>query len=205
MLPIASLPAAALLLLRLGQPDMLGADGFGKNADWLAPVAQVLAAAGDALLGNLPMLFVISVAVLIGVLAAFIYPAFDAAFTAAGDWVTGSAVVGGFVIGTLNRLLVPFGLHRLLNSMPWFQFGDFTNAAGNVVHGDNPRSCAGDPAAGMFQAGFFPLLPCSSSQRRAVKERLVRLRSACAGRQQATRRSRSLRSSPRAARTTTGR
>ena len=149
MLPIASLPAAALLL-RLGQPDMLGADGLGKNADWLVPVAQVLAAAGDALLGNLPMLFAIGVAVLIGVLAAFIYPAFDAAFTAVGDWVTGSAVVGGFVFGTLNRLLVPFGLHHLLNSMPWFQFGDFTNAAGNVVHGDNPRFLAGDPTAGMF-------------------------------------------------------
>src|SRR5699024_1090734 len=43
MLPIASLPAAALLL-RLGQPDMLGADGLGKSADWLVPVAAVLAA-----------------------------------------------------------------------------------------------------------------------------------------------------------------
>ncbi|MBD9698264.1 PTS transporter subunit EIIC [Flavimobilis sp. GY10621] len=286
MLPIASLPAAALLL-RLGQPDMLGADGLGKNADWLVPVAQVLAAAGGALLDNLPILFAIGVAigyarksdgstglaaiigylvftgvtkamspyilgkpdavvpadvltgvdpaalaaaqdgdytalvqagvaagagaptqvlinygvlggivigltaallyqkyyriklpaylaffggrrfvpiitagvsVLIAVVASFVYPAFDAAFTAVGDWVTGSAVVGGFVFGTLNRLLVPFGLHHLLNSMPWFQFGDFTNAAGNVVHGDIPRFLAGDPTAGMFQAGFFPIM-----------------------------------------------
>lgn len=62
MLPIASLPAAALLL-RLGQPDMLGADGLAKNADWLVPVAAVLAAAGDALLGNLPILFALGVAI----------------------------------------------------------------------------------------------------------------------------------------------
>src|SRR3954453_18108196 len=48
MLPIASLPAAALLL-RLGQPDMLGADGLGAHLPWMIPVAAVLAAAGNAL------------------------------------------------------------------------------------------------------------------------------------------------------------
>ena len=48
MLPIAALPVAALLL-RLGQPDMLG-DGasglaLGARWPWLTPVADVLAAA----------------------------------------------------------------------------------------------------------------------------------------------------------------
>ena len=38
MLPIAVLPAAALLM-RFGQPDMLGAEGLGQFADWLLPVA----------------------------------------------------------------------------------------------------------------------------------------------------------------------
>ena len=37
MLPIATLPAAGLLL-RLGQADMLGADGLAKNLSWLQPV-----------------------------------------------------------------------------------------------------------------------------------------------------------------------
>ena len=63
MLPIASLPAAALLL-RLGQPDMLGADGVaGTVGDWLLPVAAVLAAAGNALFANLPLIFALGVAV----------------------------------------------------------------------------------------------------------------------------------------------
>ena len=44
MLPIAVLPAAALLM-RFGQPDMLGAEGLGQFADWLLPVATVFAAA----------------------------------------------------------------------------------------------------------------------------------------------------------------
>lgn len=57
MLPIASLPAAALLL-RLGSADMLGADGL----NW-GPVADVIAAAGGALFDNLPLLFAVGVAI----------------------------------------------------------------------------------------------------------------------------------------------
>ncbi|MGZ4749217.1 MAG: hypothetical protein ACXVYY_19220, partial [Oryzihumus sp.] len=52
MLPIAALPVAALLL-RLGQPDMLGAGDTGlalaSTWPWLKPVADVFAAAGGAL------------------------------------------------------------------------------------------------------------------------------------------------------------
>ena len=57
MLPIASLPAAALLL-RLGQPDLLGEKGLGWNE-----VAAVIGGAGDALFSNLPLLFAIGVAI----------------------------------------------------------------------------------------------------------------------------------------------
>ncbi len=47
LLPIASLPVAALLA-RLGAPDLLGADGLGWDE-----VAAVIGAAGDALFANL--------------------------------------------------------------------------------------------------------------------------------------------------------
>ncbi|HEV3496552.1 MAG TPA: PTS transporter subunit EIIC, partial [Actinomycetes bacterium] len=57
MLPIAVLPAAALLL-RLGQDDLLGADGLG----WTRP-AEVVGNAGAALFDNLPLLFAVGVAV----------------------------------------------------------------------------------------------------------------------------------------------
>jgi PTS system N-acetylglucosamine-specific IIC component len=97
-------------------------------------------------------------AVLIAVVGALIYPAFDAGFTSVGEWVTGSTVVGGFVFGTLNRLLVPFGLHHLLNSLPWFQFGEYTDANGDVWNGDIARFLHGDPTAGTFMTGFFPIM-----------------------------------------------
>ncbi|MFC4011516.1 PTS transporter subunit EIIC [Nonomuraea purpurea] len=69
MLPIAALPAGALLL-RFGQPDMLGSNGGdpGGLADvagfaWMNQVAAVLAAAGAALFENLPLLFAVGVAI----------------------------------------------------------------------------------------------------------------------------------------------
>lgn len=97
-------------------------------------------------------------AILIAVAAALVYPAFDAGFTAVGEWVTGSVVLGGFVYGTANRLLVPIGLHHLLNSMPWFQFGEYTDANGEVWNGDIARFLHGDPTAGAFMTGFFPIM-----------------------------------------------
>ena len=57
MLPIASLPVAALML-RLGQPDLLGADGLGWDR-----VAAILAGGGNALFANLPLLFAVGVAI----------------------------------------------------------------------------------------------------------------------------------------------
>ena len=75
-----------------------------------------------------------------------------------GNWVVGLGAIGAFVFGTANRLLIPFGLHHVLNTIAWFQIGDFTNAAGEVVHGDLTRFFAGDKSAGMFMTGFFPIM-----------------------------------------------
>lgn len=98
------------------------------------------------------------VAILVAVFAALIYPWFDAVLTAVGDWVTSSTIVGAFVYGTANRLLVPVGLHHLLNSLPWFQFGEFTDASGDVWQGDIRRFLHGDPEAGGYMTGFFPIM-----------------------------------------------
>lgn len=75
-----------------------------------------------------------------------------------GTWVVGLGGAGAFVFGTANRLLLPFGLHHVINAIAWFQLGDFTNAAGDIVHGDLTRFFAGDKTAGMFMTGFFPIM-----------------------------------------------
>ncbi|WP_052339861.1 N-acetylglucosamine-specific PTS transporter subunit IIBC [Gorillibacterium massiliense] len=75
-----------------------------------------------------------------------------------GNWIVDLGATGAAIFGVGNRLLLPFGLHHILNTIAWFQIGSFTDAAGNVVHGDLTRFFAGDKTAGMFMTGFFPIM-----------------------------------------------
>ncbi len=97
-------------------------------------------------------------AIVVGVIMSFIYPAFNWALTSLGSWVSEHSVVGGGVFGTVNRLLLPLGLHHIINSVVWFILGDYTTSTGEVVHGDISRFLQGDPTAGTFMTGFFPIM-----------------------------------------------
>lgn len=218
MLPIAALPAAALLL-RLGQPDMLD--------------IAFMAKAGDALFANLPLLFAVGVAIgfakdghgsaalagaigylvlteamatiddslnmasfggiITGIVAGTTYNRFkdvklpeflgffsgrrlvpimtslfmlilafvfgyvweycQMAIDGVGNWIVGLGAIGAGVFGFFNRLLIPFGLHHVLNNIFWFNLGEFNGATGDIN-----RFFAGDPTAGIYQAGFFPIM-----------------------------------------------
>lgn len=94
----------------------------------------------------------------VGVIFGYIWPPVQEAISAAGNWIVGAGSLGAFIYGVLNRLLIPFGLHHILNSLVWFNIGDFTKASGEVVHGDLTRFFAGDKTAGMFMTGFFPIM-----------------------------------------------
>lgn len=229
MTPIAVLPVAALLLRF----------GFGDIFD--GQTAEIMKAAGEAVFGNLDLLFGIGIAyglaknhdgaaalsgaigvliakdvyhaidetvnmgvfigIIIGVLAGLLYNRFHAiklpeflgffggkrfvpiitAITAilvgvlAGNFwhyaqdgidlfsnaIIGLGEVGTFIYGTLNRLLIPLGLHHILNSVFWFQLGDYEYIqAGKelVAHGDLHRFFAGDKSAGIYMAGFYPVM-----------------------------------------------
>lgn len=223
MFPIATLPAAALLV-RFGQPDMFD--------------LPVIAAAGDGILGNLPLIFAIGIAmglafdtsggaalagaiaflvltgglkaydetinmsvfggIISGIIAGLLYnkfynvkfpewlsffggrrfvpiitaitmtvlvfvfgivwPPVQGVIDNIGSWILGAGGLGVGLYGFFNRLLIPVGLHHVINTIVWFDFGSFTNAAGNVVKGDINRFLAGDPTAGTFLAGFFPIM-----------------------------------------------
>ncbi|WP_338838018.1 N-acetylglucosamine-specific PTS transporter subunit IIBC [Kurthia gibsonii] len=233
MFPIATLPAAAILV-RFGSDDMLG------NIDiaWVQYVAAIMVAAGNAILGNLPIIFAVGIAmglavdgagaaalagliaqlvlvavlgsvndkldmgvfggVISGVTAGLLYNKFrniqfpewlsffggrrfvpiitsivmailgailgvlwgypQALLDSAANWMIGAGPLGAGIYGFLNRLLIPTGLHHVINTVVWFDFGTFKTAAGELVKGDIPRFLAGDPTAGHFQAGFFPIM-----------------------------------------------
>ncbi|HSJ60431.1 MAG TPA: PTS transporter subunit EIIC [Jiangellaceae bacterium] len=97
-------------------------------------------------------------AVIIGVLMSFIYRPFAAVLDAFGEAVSDNDVIGGGLFGFVNRLLIPLGLHHIPNNVLWFQVGDYTPPGGEVVHGDLLRFFAGDPDAGVFMTGFFPIM-----------------------------------------------
>ncbi|MGH8201971.1 MAG: N-acetylglucosamine-specific PTS transporter subunit IIBC [Steroidobacteraceae bacterium] len=68
------------------------------------------------------------------------------AVLAAGPW-------GLFGYGVLNRILIITGLHHVINSLAWFVVGNYHGHTGDLN-----RFFAGDPTAGAFMAGFFPVM-----------------------------------------------
>lgn len=94
-------------------------------------------------------------AIILGVVAYFIWPPIGRAIEDFGDWIVGAGALGAFVYGIANRALLPMGLHHILNTLVWFQFGTYTPPGGDEVSGDLSRYLAGDPEAGLFMAGWF--------------------------------------------------
>ncbi|SEB43719.1 glucose PTS transporter subunit IIA [Paenibacillus sp. GP183] len=72
--------------------------------------------------------------------------------------ILGLGGLGTFIYGIIHRLLVPFGLHHILNNFFWFQLGAYDSGNGNMVYGDLPRYFAGDPTAGIYMAGLYPIM-----------------------------------------------
>ncbi|MFB6613400.1 PTS transporter subunit EIIC [Streptomyces sp. NPDC085524] len=90
---------------------------------------------------------------LIGILFGFIWPVLGTGLHSFGEWLVGSGAVGAGIFGVANRALIPVGMHHLLNSFPWFQAGEYNGKSGDIA-----RFLAGDPSAGQFMTGFFPIM-----------------------------------------------
>ncbi|WP_294326650.1 N-acetylglucosamine-specific PTS transporter subunit IIBC [uncultured Sphingomonas sp.] len=110
----------------------------------------------------------IAIAVLVGLSFAGISAALDLTSRA----LVASGSIGLFGFGLLNRLLLVTGLHHILNNVAWFVLGDF-----NGTTGDLRRFFAGDPNAGAFMAGYFPIMmfglpaACLAMYRSALPDR----------------------------------
>ncbi|SHK01194.1 PTS system N-acetylglucosamine-specific IIB component, Glc family (TC 4.A.1.1.7)/PTS system N-acetylglucosamine-specific IIC component, Glc family (TC 4.A.1.1.7) [Caminicella sporogenes DSM 14501] len=93
-----------------------------------------------------------TISVLLALIFGYIWPPIQSGIHATGEWIIKAGVLGVFAFGFLNRLLIPVGLHHVMNSFVWFVFGEY-----NGKTGDLSRFFAGDPTAGSFMAGFFPI------------------------------------------------
>lgn len=89
----------------------------------------------------------------LAVLIGYGYPTIQSGMDGLSHAVLTSGGVGLFFYGVLNRLLIVTGLHHIINNVAWFILGDY-----HGVTGDLNRFFAGDPTAGKFMSGYFPVM-----------------------------------------------
>lgn len=99
-----------------------------------------------------PIVTSVSMVIIAGI-AGFAWPPVQAAIDGLGNWIIGLGAIGSGLFGFLNRLLIPLGLHHVLNSLFWFEFGEYAGKSGDIA-----RFFAGDPTAGAYMTGFFPVM-----------------------------------------------
>ncbi|ATL83204.1 phosphotransferase system IIC component [Streptomyces malaysiensis subsp. malaysiensis] len=90
---------------------------------------------------------------ILGIVFGYIWPVLGTGLHNFGEWLVGSGSIGAGIFGVANRALIPIGMHHLLNSFPWLQAGDYHGKSGDIA-----RFLAGDPTAGQFLTGFFPVM-----------------------------------------------
>jgi PTS system N-acetylglucosamine-specific IIC component len=100
-------------------------------------------------------------AILVGVLAGYFWHYAQGAIDSFSHAIINLDEVGSFIYGVLNRMLIPLGLHHILNSVFLFQVGDYVyvkEGVSVVANGDLHRFFAGDPTAGVYMAGFYVVM-----------------------------------------------
>ena len=100
-------------------------------------------------------------AVGVGVLAGYFWHFAQSGIDIFSNAIIGLHEIGTFIYGTLNRLLIPLGLHHILNSVFWFQLGEYTyikDGVTVVANGDLHRFFAGDKTAGAYMSGFYVVM-----------------------------------------------
>ncbi|MFB1100622.1 PTS transporter subunit EIIC [Terribacillus sp. JSM ZJ617] len=102
-----------------------------------------------------PITVIIFTMVLVAGLMSWLWPYAQMGIDAFSKTLMDLGAIGVFIFGFLNRFLLPFGLHHVLNTYVYFGLGEYTTASGEVVNGEITRFLSGDPMAGFFIGGFY--------------------------------------------------
>ncbi|MDD2399800.1 MAG: PTS transporter subunit EIIC [Sulfurovum sp.] len=100
-------------------------------------------------------------AIVIGALAGHFWHYAQGAINSFSNMIIGLEEFGTFLYGVLNRALIPLGLHHILNSVFWFQLGEYAylkDGVQVVANGDLHRFFAGDKSAGVYMSGFYAVM-----------------------------------------------
>ncbi|MGB3262051.1 glucose-specific PTS transporter subunit IIBC, partial [Paenisporosarcina sp.] len=103
-------------------------------------------------------------AVLLGIVMFMVWPFAQSGLNALSHFMLETnRTLAAFVFGLVERSLIPFGLHHIFYSPFWFEFGTYTNAAGDIFRGDQRIFFAQlqdgtEFTAGTFMTGKFPFM-----------------------------------------------
>jgi PTS system glucose-specific IIC component len=103
-----------------------------------------------------PILMAI-VSIFLGLVMVFVWTPIQAGINALGNWaVMQNPALGVWIYGTVERALLPFGIHHIWNSFWFFQIGTYTTPSGETVHGLTNMCFAGDVQdAGILSGGYL--------------------------------------------------
>lgn len=102
--------------------------------------------------------------VLIGIIMVVVWPPIQNFLLAFSRSMIGTnQTVSALIFGIVERALIPFGLHHIWYNPFWYQFGEYTNLAGQLVVGDQAIFFAQlkdgvEFTAGTFMTGKFPFM-----------------------------------------------
>jgi glucose PTS system EIICBA or EIICB component len=104
-------------------------------------------------------------AILLGLVMMIIWPPIQNGLNAfSQNMVHANLTLSAFIFGVVERSLIPFGLHHIFYSPFWYEFGQYTTQAGEVVRGDQRIFMAQiadnvqNLEAGTFMTGKFPFM-----------------------------------------------
>jgi glucose-specific phosphotransferase system IIBC component len=103
--------------------------------------------------------------VLLGLLMIIIWPPIQTGLNAfSTNMVDANRTLAAFIFGVIERSLIPFGLHHIFYAPFWYEFGSYTNAAGDLVRGDQRifmeqiKDNVQHLTAGTFTTGKYPFM-----------------------------------------------
>ncbi|EPZ42895.1 PTS transporter subunit EIIC [Alicyclobacillus acidoterrestris] len=102
---------------------------------------------------GLAVVIITILSLLLALIFGYVWPYVQTGINDLGTWIGDLGAFGAGIYGVLNRLLIPFGLHHVVNSYIWFVYGSWHGKTGDMT-----RFFAGDPSAGGFMAGMFPIM-----------------------------------------------
>lgn len=110
-----------------------------------------------------PIVAAVAGLILGGILVVVWPPIQNSLLTFSRSMIDANQTAAALIFGIVERALIPFGLHHIWYNPFWYQFGEYTNQAGQLIMGDQAIFMAQlkdgvEFTAGTFMTGKYPFM-----------------------------------------------